>query len=90
MPNSAFCFRKKYLKVQKDIEDACRDSSRDSFEEVSEAYNIPLQETMLPTKCVAKMVSFNSRKAIDICRFSKGCPKLRFHFNLKIFLGYRE
>ncbi|XP_044762475.1 autophagy-related protein 16-1 isoform X2 [Coccinella septempunctata] len=47
--------RKKYLKVQKDIEDACRDTSRDSVEEISEAYNIPLQETMLPTKCVAKI-----------------------------------
>ncbi|XP_045460895.1 autophagy-related protein 16-1-like [Harmonia axyridis] len=47
--------RKKYLKVQKDIEEACRDTSRESFDEVSEAYNIPLQETMLPTKCVAKM-----------------------------------
>ncbi|KAK9878811.1 hypothetical protein WA026_003649 [Henosepilachna vigintioctopunctata] len=46
--------RKKYYKVQKEIEDACREP-RGSVEDIPEAYNIPMLETSLPTRCVAKL-----------------------------------
>ncbi|KAL3278969.1 hypothetical protein HHI36_016487 [Cryptolaemus montrouzieri] len=45
--------RKKYYKVQKEIEEACRET-RGSIEDIPETY-IPMQETTLPNKCVAKI-----------------------------------